>query len=128
MAAFGDRRCSGELVERFMPALSVAISNLSGFCVSDLFPSLRFVDVVTGTKRRLRRAHRQLDDVLDVIIAESEARRKTSKTKNVEGEDGDLLSIMLRIRDEGEFEFPFNNTNIKADILVKKYKMLLSNG
>jgi cytochrome P450 len=77
------------------------------------------VDVVTGTKRRLRRAHRQLDDVLDVIIAESEARRKTSKTKNVEGEDGDLLSIMLRIRDEGEFEFPFNNTNIKADILVK---------
>ncbi|XP_062214899.1 9-beta-pimara-7,15-diene oxidase-like [Phragmites australis] len=115
IAAFGDR-CSGELMEQFLSAISVLISDISGFCVSDLFPSLRLVDVVTGTKRRLRRAHRQLDGVLDKIIAECEARRKERKAKNTGGED-DLLSVMLRIRDEGEFEFPFNTTNIKAIIL-----------
>ncbi|ONL98900.1 hypothetical protein ZEAMMB73_Zm00001d029520 [Zea mays] len=39
----------------FPVAISVVISNISGLCVSDLFPSLRFVDALTGTKRRLRR-------------------------------------------------------------------------
>ncbi|CAO2203995.1 unnamed protein product [Urochloa humidicola] len=117
LAAFGDR-CSGELMEQFLSAVSVVIGNISGFCVSDLFPSLRLVDAVTGTKRRLWRARRQLDDVLDRIIAESDARRKERETMDVGGREGDdLVSVMLRIRDEGEFEFPFDTTNIKAIIL-----------
>ncbi|CAO2179242.1 unnamed protein product [Urochloa humidicola] len=97
LAAFGDR-CGGELMEQFLSAVSVVISNISGFCVSDLFPSLRLVDALTGTRRRLWRARRQLDDVLDRIIAESDARRKEREAKDVGGDD-DLLSIMLRIRD-----------------------------
>ncbi|KAJ1284274.1 hypothetical protein BS78_03G192400 [Paspalum vaginatum] len=113
MAAFGDR-CSGELMEQFLPAVSFVISSISGFCFSDLFPSLRFMDVVTGTKRRLWRARRQLNGVLDKIIAENEARRKA---KDDSDGNGDPLSAMLRIRDEGQFEFPFDATNIKAIIL-----------
>ncbi|CAL4962677.1 unnamed protein product [Urochloa decumbens] len=123
------RRCSsgggggGEppaaLMEQFLSAVSLVISNISGFCVSDLFPSLRLVDAITGTRRQLWTARRQLDDVLDRIIAESDARRKERKAKDVGGGGGgdDLVSVMLRIRDEGEFEFPFDNTNIKAIIL-----------
>jgi cytochrome P450 len=95
----------------------VVISNISGFCISDLFPSLRFVDALTGTKRRILRAHQQLEDVFGRIISDGEARREERKG-TAAGEDDDLLSVMLRIRDEGQFEIPINNTNIKAVILV----------
>nr|CAB3473560.1 unnamed protein product [Digitaria exilis] len=47
LAAFGDR-CSGDLMEQFLSAISVVIFNISGFCVSDLFPSL-WISGGTGT-------------------------------------------------------------------------------
>ncbi|KAJ1257266.1 hypothetical protein BS78_K135800, partial [Paspalum vaginatum] len=92
------------------------ISHASGFCISDLFPSLWFVDVVSGTRHRLQRAHRQLDQILDEIIAECDGRRGNVQGQNIDGEQ-DLLSVLLRIRDEGEFELPIRTTNIKAIIV-----------
>lgn len=53
-----------------------------------------------------------------MLRGESEARMKERKAKNDGGED-DLLTVMLRIRDEGDFEIPLNTTNIKAIILVR---------
>ncbi|CAO2201265.1 unnamed protein product [Urochloa humidicola] len=51
------------------------------------------------------RAHRQLDTIYDKIIAQCGA------------EQGDsLLSVLLRIRDEGKLEVPFDTINIKAII------------
>ncbi|KAL6643061.1 hypothetical protein ACP70R_021242 [Stipagrostis hirtigluma subsp. patula] len=117
MATFGDR-CSRERKERFVEAMGVALSSSSGFCVSDLFPSLSLLDIVAGTRRRLRRVHRQVDQVLDEIIAECEARRKSVVVQGEEGGgEDDLLSVMLRIRDEGEFDIPITTTNIKAIIV-----------
>lgn len=115
LATFGDR-FSSEHKEKFLSAMAVVLSSGSGLCVSDLFPSMRFLDVVTGMRRRLQTAHEQLDQVLEEIIEACEARRKIN---NAEEEDGDdILSIMLRIKDEEEFEFPFNITNVKAVINV----------
>jgi len=122
LATFGDV-CSQERKEQFLSAVAVALNHSMGFCVSDMFPSLWFVDVVTGVTRRLWRAHRQLDELFDKIIEDCEQRRKERKVKSGGGEDeaaaeNDLLSIMLRVRDEEDLEFPFNNTNIKAIIFV----------
>ncbi|CAN6318723.1 unnamed protein product [Urochloa humidicola] len=121
MATFGDR-CCDERKEQFLSAMAVVIKYGEGFCVSDLFPSLRFVDVVNGVRHRLQRAHRRLDVLLDKIIAECEALQKESKVRSDGGEDrqgeDDLLSVMLRIRDERDLEFPINTTNIKAVIVV----------
>lgn len=109
-ATFGD--CSsGEHQEQFFSALEVLISNSSGFCVVDLFPSLWFMDVVTGMRSRLLQVRRKFDTVLDKVISESEARQKENKaTATLGGEDDqkeeDLLSVLLRTRDEGELEFP----------------------
>jgi cytochrome P450 len=119
-AAFGNR-CSSELKADFLSAISVVISNISGFCVSDLFPSLRFMDALTGTKRRLWRAHQQLEDVFGRIISDGEVRREERMGTTAGEDDDDLLSVMLRIRDEGGFEIPINNTNIKGIILVNIY-------
>ncbi|VAH35969.1 unnamed protein product [Triticum turgidum subsp. durum] len=102
--------------ERFLSAIRVVLDTSGGFCIGDLFPSLRFVDVVTGLQRRLRRARGQLDDVFDRIIAGCEARRQEKKTAATTGDD-DLLSVMLRIKEEGQLEFPIGTTNIKAIIV-----------
>ncbi|XP_020190383.1 9-beta-pimara-7,15-diene oxidase-like [Aegilops tauschii subsp. strangulata] len=109
--AFGEG-CTGELQAQFLSAIEVILRSSGGLCVGDLFPSLSFVDVVSGMKRRLWRARRQLDTVLDKIIAECEARLEENKT----GDDEDLLRVLLRIRDEGQLEVPMGTTNIKAVI------------
>uniref|UniRef100_R7WBG7 Cytochrome P450 99A2 n=1 Tax=Aegilops tauschii TaxID=37682 RepID=R7WBG7_AEGTA len=102
------RLCTTELLS----ARKVILRSSGGLCVGDLFPSLSFVAVVSGMKRRLWRARRQLDTVLDKIIAECEARLEENKT----GDDEDLLRVLLRIRDEGQLEVPMGTTNIKAVI------------
>ncbi|TKW32163.1 hypothetical protein SEVIR_2G152300v4 [Setaria viridis] len=104
-AAFGHA-CSSELREQFLSGIEVSMRFSGGFTFGDLFPSLRFIDVITGQRLRMWRAHRQLGAVFDKIIAECE------------GLQGDsLVSVLLRIRDEGELEFPIGTTNIKAILL-----------
>ncbi|XP_020194753.1 9-beta-pimara-7,15-diene oxidase [Aegilops tauschii subsp. strangulata] len=116
-ATFGEG-CDAELQEQFLSAIGVALEYSGGFCVGDLFPSLWFVDVVTGVRRRLWRAHRVLDAVFEKIITRCEARRKEKKSTATTGSgDDDLLSVMLRIKDEDGLEFPISTTNIKAIIV-----------
>ncbi|KAL6885620.1 hypothetical protein ACP4OV_010399 [Aristida adscensionis] len=117
LATFGGR-CGGERKEQFLAAMAVVMANISGFCVSDLFPSLGFVDVVTGTRRRIRRAHRELEDVLDKIVAECEARRRERKARQGGGEEDDLVSVMLRIKDEEGEESEFNIKAIIVDMFT----------
>nr|CAB3494674.1 unnamed protein product [Digitaria exilis] len=119
LAMFGDRS-SSERRERFL-YVAVALNLSLGFCVSDLFPSMLFVDVATGVRYRLQKAHRQLDQVLDeIIVLVNLARRRKNNVQGDrsrdEGED-DLLSVLLRIRDEGEFEVPIKVANMKAIIV-----------
>jgi cytochrome P450 len=128
LATFGDV-CSQERKEQFHAAVAVVLSHSFGFCLSDVFPSLRFVDVITGMRRRMWRAHRQLDELFDKIIEECEVRRKERIVENggedaAAGEDN-LLSIMLRVRDQEELEFPFKNANIKAIIMVSPAVMFI---
>ncbi|KAF7013144.1 hypothetical protein CFC21_027262 [Triticum aestivum] len=103
--SFGEM-CSSELQEQFLTAMDVGLKLSAGLCVGDLFPSLWFVDVVTGLRGQLWSARRQLDKVLDKIISQSEMRR------------GDHLpSVLLRIRDEGGLDLPMGLDNVKAIIM-----------
>uniref|UniRef100_A0ACD5ZG70 Uncharacterized protein n=1 Tax=Avena sativa TaxID=4498 RepID=A0ACD5ZG70_AVESA len=116
-AAFGEEVCDAKLRQHFLSAMEVGVSLGGGFCVGDLFPSLWFMDVVTGLKPRLWQARRKVDAVFDTIIAGCEARREENKKTGATTQDNDLLSVILRIRDEGDPEFPITTTNIKAIIL-----------
>ncbi|XP_044969127.1 cytochrome P450 99A2-like [Hordeum vulgare subsp. vulgare] len=106
-ATFGQV-CDGELQEQFMTLIGQAMKNAGGYTVGDLFPSLWFVDTLTGLRGRLWRAHRQLDAILDKIIADE-------CSKDEQGQH--LLGVLLRIRDERNVEFPIDTTDIKAIIL-----------
>ncbi|CAM0878490.1 unnamed protein product [Alopecurus aequalis] len=114
-ATFGSG-IDAELQEQFLAAMNHALEFSGGFCVGDVFPSLGLLDVVTGLSRRLWRAQGDLDAVLAKFIAGCEAVRDQKKTAT--GDD-DLLSILLRIRDEGEElgKLPITTTNIKAIIV-----------
>ncbi|KAI4968725.1 hypothetical protein ZWY2020_046055 [Hordeum vulgare] len=103
-----DNVCDGELQEQFMTLIGQAMKNAGGYTVGDLFPSLWFVDTLTGLRGRLWRAHRQLDAILDKIIADE-------CSKDEQGQH--LLGVLLRIRDERNVEFPIDTTDIKAIIL-----------
>ena len=105
-AAFGQVY-SSELRDQFLSSMAVMTSFTGGFTFGDVFPSLRFIDIIIGLRRRMWRAREQLDDVFNKIIARSEAQR-----------GDDLVSVLLRIRDKGELEFPIGTINIKAIILV----------
>ncbi len=111
-AAFGQA-CGVELQEQFLTALDVGLKFSGGFCFGDLFPSLRFIDAMTGLRSRLWRARGQLDSVFDKIIAQCEEHQGDS-----------LVNVLLRIRDQGDLEFPFGTTNIKAIILVIIYLLV----
>uniref|UniRef100_A0ACD5ZP55 Uncharacterized protein n=1 Tax=Avena sativa TaxID=4498 RepID=A0ACD5ZP55_AVESA len=111
---FGEG-CGVELIEQFLSAVDLVLKISGGLCVGDLFPCLRFVDVATGLKHRLWRTRLQLEAVLDKIIAESERRRRAEE-KNTKRKTGDneLLSVLLRIKDEGGLDFPIETINIRA--------------
>ncbi|CAN0871255.1 Desmethyl-deoxy-podophyllotoxin synthase [Linum grandiflorum] len=51
-------------------------SAVGGFAVSDLFPSLKFLPLLTGFKSRLTKLHLAIDAMLEEIIDEHKARRK----------------------------------------------------
>ncbi|XP_037483256.1 cytochrome P450 99A2-like [Triticum dicoccoides] len=104
--AFGEM-CSSELQEQFLSVMDEVLKLGTGLCVGDLFPSLWFVDVITGLRGRLWRARRQQDKVLDKIISQSEVRR------------GDhVLNSLLRIRDKREIDsIPMELDNVKAIIM-----------
>lgn len=118
-AVFGRLCGAGELME----VLDVAAKYGSGFSAGDLFPSLWFVDAVTGLTRRLWRAHRQLDAIFDKIIAECEARRQAETTTANGHDDLGFLGVLLRIRDEGEPETAIGTTSIKAVLFVSVLKI-----
>jgi cytochrome P450 len=116
-ATFGEG-CEPELQERFLSAMQVMLDLSGKISIGDLFPSLGFLDAVTGLRRRLWRTHGQLDAIFEEIIDGCEARREMKKTTTETAEDHDLLSVMLRIKDEGDLEFPIGRTNIKAVAVV----------
>nr|XP_034605149.1 cytochrome P450 CYP99A1-like [Setaria viridis] len=100
-----------------MLVIDLAVKYGGGFCVGDLLPSLRLVDVVTGLTRRLWRALRQLDAIFDKIIAEHEARREE---KEMTTGDDDLLSVLLRMKAEGELQTIISVTSIKAILFISE--------
>ena len=118
--AITGRATLGKLCgDEIMSVVDVAVLYGSGFCAGDLFPSLWFVDVVTGLTRRLWTARRRLDAIFDRILAECEARQR--QEEKMTGDDG-FLGVLLRIRDDdGEPETGgISTTSIKAILFVSE--------
>jgi len=90
--------------------------------VADLFPSLGFVDVLSGMRFRLQRVHREFDKILEEIIKEhQEKMKKKKKGMTMMGkevvEEEDLVDALLKVQQQSDLEIPLTIDNLKAVIL-----------
>ncbi|OVA20161.1 Cytochrome P450 [Macleaya cordata] len=112
-ATYG-KKCKDK--EAFKSSIQEALKLGGGFDVSDVFPSLKFLHVISGIKPKLERLHQKIDRILDNIIKEHRENRKMIETNMGELEE-DLVDVLLRVQQNGELEFPITTDNIKAVIL-----------
>ncbi|XP_050231464.1 cytochrome P450 71D11-like [Mercurialis annua] len=110
-AAFG-KKCTVQ--KQFIPLSTKVIDQIVGFNFADLFPSVKFLDFITGNRYRLNKLHKQIDVVLNTIIDEHKNFRASS---TIETEDEDLVHVLLNLQEHGKLEIPLTTDIIKAVIL-----------
>ncbi|RZC65862.1 hypothetical protein C5167_009558, partial [Papaver somniferum] len=112
-AAFGKK---SKDKEAFISLIKETTKMASGFAISDLFPSLKFIHVISGMKSKLESLHQKTDKILDNIIKEHIENRTAIKTNKDEAEE-DLVDVLLQLKGNGGPEFAITPNNLKAVIL-----------
>jgi len=116
-SAFGNE-CKDQ--DKFISVVKQSIKVAGGFDLGDLFPSAKWLQLVTGMRPKLERFHRQTDQILENIINEHKEEKYT-KAKDDEGKvEEDLVDVLLKYEDGSNQEFTLTKNNIKAIILVSK--------
>ncbi|CAN1329211.1 Desmethyl-deoxy-podophyllotoxin synthase [Linum perenne] len=99
-----------------LPSLMV-IDNMSeafsGFRISDMYPSLGWLPVLTGFKGKLEKMHKASDSILGQIIDDHESKRRT----NDDGEREDLVDVLLNLQESQNLGIPVTMDVIKAVVL-----------
>ncbi|KAK2967356.1 hypothetical protein RJ640_026370 [Escallonia rubra] len=114
-ATFG-KRCKDQDV--FIQLIKELARLAGGFDVSDLFPSKKFLHVLTGLRPKLLRVHHKVDKILDNIISERrEILASTKKGNTDHKEEEDLIDVLLRLQDSSGLEVPITSNNVKAVIM-----------
>ncbi|XP_071926449.1 tryptamine 5-hydroxylase-like [Coffea arabica] len=89
---------------------------LAGFCVGDFFPRWRWVNSVSGMKRRLTKNLKDLRMVCDEIINEHLSEKRGRSGDVLEKED--FVDVLLRVqKQEDDLEVPITDDNLKALVL-----------
>ncbi|PNX83664.1 cytochrome p450 71d11-like protein [Trifolium pratense] len=112
--AFGDK-CKEE--EEFA-SLGRGESIAGGFDIAELFPSVKWLQLVSGLRPKLERLHRRIDKILENIIIEHKEAKLKAKEGQVEVEE-DLVDVLLKFQggNESDKDICLTNNNIKAVIL-----------
>ena len=98
--------------DAFTPTVQKAMTVFDGFNISDLFPSIKTMDVITGFRSKLQKLHQKIDTIVDDIIREHRER------ENENTEANDLVDVLLNHQDAGKLEVPLTMQDIKAVLLV----------
>lgn len=96
--------------DEFFSILKEGSQLIMNATVFDFFPSLKFLEVLNGTRSSLKRLHESVDGILEEIVQEHE---KVLPSKDI-GNEEDMLDVLLRLKDSGELEVPLTRDNIKA--------------
>ncbi|KAI6688744.1 hypothetical protein NL676_025572 [Syzygium grande] len=112
IAAFGKKF---KEQEEFISIVTESARLAAGFEVGDVFPSSKWLHVISGMKPRLEKLHQQADHIMNNIIREK--REERAKRRDDETRHEDLIDVLLRFADPGCPEFSLTTDNIKAVIL-----------
>ncbi|CAA7389253.1 unnamed protein product [Spirodela intermedia] len=85
-----------------------SIELLTGFSPSDLFPSMGWLNVVTGLHARLEKAFHFFDNFFDEQIEAHRRRNSDDET--------DFMSILLRLQQDTSLGFNLTREQIKSII------------
>ena len=91
------------------------MAQLIAFSVGDLFPALRWIDVVRGFTGQLKKSFRETDQFLDSVIEE---RKAIVESNGGRSETKDFVDILLQLQEDSMLDFEFTRDNIKAILLV----------
>ncbi|XVE50482.1 hypothetical protein DITRI_Ditri01bG0165800 [Diplodiscus trichospermus] len=95
----------GQLTRRTMALLM-------NFCFGDMFPYLRWLDVLTGFIPSVKAVKGEIDAFFQQIIEEHRASKGFDKNTNK-----DFVSIFLQLQKDGVLEIDLTEDNLKAVIL-----------
>ncbi|KAK8992038.1 hypothetical protein V6N11_044930 [Hibiscus sabdariffa] len=98
----------GELVRRILVLFT-------GFCIGDMFPYLRWADVLTGYIPSMKAVSAEMDAFLDQVIQEHRALESRGQVTQKK----DFVSIIMQLQKDGMFD-NLTQDNIKA-ILLEMY-------
>ncbi|XP_030474569.2 desmethyl-deoxy-podophyllotoxin synthase-like [Syzygium oleosum] len=113
-AAFGE---SYKRQEEYLSALKDAVEQAGGFSIADVFPSLRILRYIGGTKWRLGSIRRRCDQISNRILNDHKRPKENLSTKEDSLVKEDFVDVLLRIQESNELAFPLTDNHIKAVIL-----------
>ncbi|KAG6767199.1 hypothetical protein POTOM_028389 [Populus tomentosa] len=102
--------------EAFLPIIEDVAEALAGLNIVDVFPSAKFLYMISKLRSRLERSHKEADEILENIINE----RRASKEERETDQDNEvevLLDVLLNLQNQGSLEFPLTTDSIKAIIM-----------
>ncbi|KAG5611382.1 hypothetical protein H5410_022663 [Solanum commersonii] len=101
--------------DKFIQLIKEVIGLAGGFDVADIFPSLKFLHVLSGMKGKIMNAHDKVDAIVEDVINEHKKNIAIGKTNGALGGE-DLIDVLIRLMNDGGLQFPITNDNIKAII------------
>ncbi|KAI3877906.1 hypothetical protein MKW92_053605 [Papaver armeniacum] len=110
----GDNKRYSELPEEVTKLLGAV-------CFGDLFPSLKFLDVLTGFTGKLKTLSKEVDAFLDQVIDEHLTKQEGDNVQ--ENKKEYFVDILLASQTE---QLNLTRNNVKAILLVKYLPLLLS--
>lgn len=102
------------------------ISLAGGFSIADFFPTWKMIHDIDGSKSKLVKAHRKIDEILESVVNEHKQNRADGKKVNGEFGGEDLIDVLLRVRESGEVQIPITNDNIKSILIVSSLYLFSS--
>ncbi|WCJ28165.1 cytochrome P450 family 71 subfamily B polypeptide 23 [Euphorbia peplus] len=112
-AAFGDE-CEDQ--DAVIAVTKEATSAASGFGIPDLYPSLEFLNVISGFKGKLERIRDEFSRVFGKII-DDHKKKLMSQSGDDENEKEDLVDILLKLQGSGRLQCPVTTDHLKAVIM-----------
>lgn len=116
--AFGKKyEGEGEGGKNKFADLAAELTALMGsFYVGDYFPSLEWVDVLTGMDARLKKNCLELNSFVDRVIDDHLVSAKMNGSDDAEQKD--LVDVLLHVQKDSTLGIHLTRNNLKAVILV----------
>ncbi|KAJ9128406.1 hypothetical protein P3X46_035207 [Hevea brasiliensis] len=113
-AAFG-KHCKHK--EEYISAAYRIIKHNTGFTLVNLFPSFKVLEWISGARPKLEKLHREKDKIVQKILDEHKDRREKRMKDGeqvAEDDEEDQIDLLLKLREQGDLEFPLTDDAIKA--------------